>query len=60
MEMLSFYYNAAEALFLCLSKDTKAEINSNQFKLSAKLHPNQRMQKLWNQYGEASFDMPVI
>jgi len=58
--ILSFRCTPTEESFLCSSKDTKADINSNCFKLSANYHPNKRLQELWNQYGEANFEISVI
>lgn len=60
MGVLSFCCTETGETFLCLSKDTKASINSNRFKLSANGHPNKRMQALWNQYGEKSFEVSVM
>ena len=60
MGIISFFCAATEETFLCLSKDTKAGINSNRFKLSINWHPNKRMQALWNQYGETNFKISVI
>jgi len=60
MGILSFCCTATNEKFLCQSKDTKAHINSNVFQLSAKTHPNKRLQALWNQYSESGFDISVI
>lgn len=40
--------------------DTKADINSNSFKLSANGHPNVSLQKLWNEHGEEKFEITVL
>lgn len=60
MGIISFFCVPAKETFLCLSKDTKANINSNRFKLSINRHPNKRMQELWKQYGEMNFKISVI
>jgi hypothetical protein len=60
MGIISFRCAAAAETFLCISTDTKADINTNRFKLSANWHPNKRLQELWNRYGETGFDASVI
>ena len=47
-------------LFLGISKDTRAEFNSNRFKLSVKLHSNKQLQELWDRYGENEFEYSVL
>lgn len=47
-------------LFAGISKDTQVEFNSQRFKLSANLHPNKQLQKLWEQYGETEFVYTVV
>ena len=47
-------------MFLGISKDTKADFNSNNFKLSANLHRNKRLQELWNHYGKEGFEQSVV
>ena len=37
-----------------------AYVNSHRFKLSANLHPNKRLQQLWQQYGENGFNYAVV
>jgi hypothetical protein len=60
MGIISFFCAATKETFMCLSKDTKTDINSNRFKLSINWHPNKRIQELWNQYGEINFTISVI
>lgn len=60
MGVISFFCKATGESFLGISKDTKADFNSNRFKLSTGNHPNKRMQNLWNQYGEDSFEYNVL
>ncbi len=60
MGIISFGCSVTKETFLCLSKDTKADSNSNRFKLSANWHPNKRLQELWNQHGETNFEISVI
>ena len=43
-----------------ISKDTKADFNSNRFKLSGGMHPNKRLAELWNQFGEEGFELSVV
>ena len=43
-----------------ISKDTKADFNSNRFQLSIGMHPNKRLTELWNQYGEDGFEFSVV
>ncbi len=60
MGIISFRFPAANETFLGPSTDTKADFNSNRFKLGANAHPNKRMQELWDQYGESGFEFSVI
>lgn len=46
--------------FLGISKDTKADFNSNRVKLSTGTHPNKQLLALWNQYGEDGFEWSVL
>lgn len=43
-----------------ISKDTKADFNSNRFQLSMGMHPNKRLTELWNLYGEEGFEFSVM
>jgi hypothetical protein len=47
-------------IFIGISKDTKADINSNSFKLRGKLHPNHILQKMWNENGINNFEIGVL
>lgn len=60
MGILSFRCKTTDELFLCLSQDTKADINSTRFKLLGNTHPNKRMQALWNEYGESDFEITLM
>ena len=57
VEMGVIFFRCAQTgeTFFGVSKDTRADLNSVRFKLSAGNHPNRRMQELWNQYGPADF-----
>lgn len=60
MGVISFHCAATQETFLGISKDTKADLNSNRFKLTANMHPNKRLQELWNRYSENNFELSVI
>lgn len=45
------YYN--------ISKDTKADTNSNTFKLKMGSHPNKTLQALWDEQGREAFELSV-
>lgn len=60
MGVISFRCKKTGESFLGISKDTKADFNSNRFKLSGGAHPNKRLTELWNQYGEDGFELSVI
>lgn len=60
MGIISLHSAATGETFLGISKDTRADFNSNRFKLAANWHPNKRLQELWNQYGENNFELSVI
>lgn len=47
-------------IFIGISKDTKADINSNSFKLRGNLHPNRILQKMWDDYGVDNFEIGVL
>lgn len=59
MGVISIRCLATGEVFLGTSTDTKADFNSNRAKLSMNGHPNQRLQALWNQYGESGFAFTV-
>lgn len=60
MGIISFQCKETGETFLGISKDTKADYNSNRFKLLMGGHPNKRMQEIWNQYGEGCFEYAVM
>ena len=60
MGVISFRCKDTGDLFFGTSTDTRADYNSNRFKLSMGNHPNKKMQALWNQYGEDKFDYEVV
>lgn len=60
MGVISLRCKATGESFLGISKDTKADFNSNKVKLSTGTHPNKRLLALWNQYGGDSFDWSVL
>ncbi len=60
MRVISYRCKATGNVFLGISKETRADFNSNNFKLNAKLHPNKHLQELWNKYGADSFEMNVV
>ena len=46
--------------FLGISKDTRADFNSDNAKLTMNMHPNRQLQELWNEYGREGFEISVI
>lgn len=46
--------------FIGISSDTKADFNSNSFKLSLNNHRNKRLQELWNKYGKDGFEIKTL
>lgn len=60
MGVISISCKPTGDLFLGISKDTRAEFNSNRFKLSVKLHSNKQLQELWDRYGENEFEYSVL
>ena len=60
MGVISIYCKGTGESFLGISKDTKADFNSNRVKLSTGTHPNKRLLALWRQYGEDGFDWTVL
>ena len=52
MGVISFRCKKTGESFLGISKDTKADFNSNRFQLSGGMHPNNRIDVLWNLFGE--------
>jgi hypothetical protein len=60
MGVISYRCKENGEVFLGISKDTKADFNSTNFKLAANLHPNKQLQELWNEYGPEVFELSVI
>lgn len=60
MGVISYRCKETGEVFLGISKDTKADFNSTNAKLSANWHPNKQLLKLWNQYGPEGFELSVI
>jgi len=60
MGVISISCKPTGDLFLGIAKDTRAEYNSNRFKLSVKLHSNRQLQELWDKYGESGFEYSVV
>lgn len=46
--------------FLGTASDTAVAYNSLQAKLGGGLHPNKRLQQLWNEHGEEGFAFAVV
>lgn len=57
MGVISLRCIATGETFLGISKDTKADFNSNLFKLRAHSHPNKALQTLWNEHGPDGFEL---
>ena len=60
MGVISYCCKETGEVFLGISKDTKADFNGTNMKLSANWHPNKQLQKLWNKYGPKGFELSVI
>ncbi|NLK43804.1 MAG: GIY-YIG nuclease family protein [Tissierellia bacterium] len=60
MGVVSYRCRETDEVFLGISKDTKADFNSTNMKLSAKIHPNKCLQDLWNKYGMEGFELSVV
>lgn len=61
-EMGIIYYKCISTgdIFIGISKDTKADINGNSFKLRGNLHPNHILQNMWNDNGMDNFEIGVL
>jgi len=57
MGIVSVYCISEKKRFLEAAKDIKTTINGNSFQLSLGGHPNKELQKLWQNYGEKSFEI---
>lgn len=60
MGVISIHCKETGESFLGISRDTKADINSNRFKLLTGNHPNKRLTELWKLYGENGFEFSVV
>lgn len=60
MGVISYLCKETDEVFLGISKDTKADFNSNNVKLKANSHPNKRLQELWKKYGIEGFEISVV
>lgn len=60
MGVFSFRCKDTGDVFLGISKDTRADFNSANAKLSSNMHPNKQLQELWNKYGREGFEISVI
>lgn len=60
MGIVSYKCIDTQESFLGISKDTKATMNGNTFRLDANSHYNKKLQALWNQYGKENFEITVL
>ena len=60
MGLIAITCKSTGEMFVDISTDTQFAFNSHRFQLSANLHPNKRLQELWQQYGENGFDYAVV
>lgn len=60
MGVISYRCKETGEAFLGISKDTKADFNSINMKLTTNWHPNKRFQELWNKYGSEGFELSVV
>lgn len=58
--VLSFRCMETGESFLGIAKDLKADINSLTCKLNSNFYPNKKLLALWNQYGEAGFEITLL
>ena len=59
MGVISYCCKETGEVFLGISKDTRADFNSTNMKLSDNWHPNKLLQELWNKYGSEGFELSV-
>lgn len=57
--VISFRCKATGDEFLAQTSDTKRAFNRHLFQLDATMHPNKRLQKLWDEHGRDGFDLTV-
>lgn len=60
MGVIAMTCTATGDSFLAVSQDISRAFNRYTFQLGANLHPNKKLQKLWNQYGGSGFDCSVV
>ena len=58
--VISYRCKETGVSYLGISKDTRADFNSTNVKLAGNSHPNKEMQAIYNQYGQAGFDISVL
>jgi len=58
--VFSIRSKATGETFIGRSKDVPAEFNSLRFKLSSRMHPNKRLQAIWDQFGEHDLELSVV
>lgn len=46
--------------YIGYTDDAKGTINSNRFKLGARMHRNKRLQNDWDKYGESNFSIQIL
>ena len=56
MGVVAIRCTATGDVFVGASKDTKADINSNRFKLASGSHRNRELAQLWSRYVESVLD----
>ncbi len=59
MGVVSLACVATGERFLGTTRDAGKELNSLRAKLDGGLHPNRRLQQLWNEHGERGFSFEV-
>lgn len=60
MGIIALTIVAENISFINISKDIKADFNSNLFKLSCNSHPNKVLQGYYNQYGKEGIEAHVL
>lgn len=60
MGVIAVRCTETDETFLTSATDTTAYCNRIRFQLSAGNCPNQRLQQLWRQYGQAAFSFEVV
>lgn len=60
MGIIALHIPAENLSFINISKDIKADFNSNLFKLSCNSHPNKVLQGLYKQHGKEGFVSEVL